>query len=93
MAAPAPERVAATIRALLARRRPGASLCPSEVARALAADAPAWRALLPLVRAVAGELARQGRLEVSRGGRPVDPADPRGPVRLALPRGERFTEG
>lgn len=70
---------------MLEARRPGASLCPSEVARALATEEPALRALLPAIRAVAAELARRGELLVTRGGRPVDPAAVRGPVRYALP--------
>ncbi|MFQ3594108.1 MAG: DUF3253 domain-containing protein [Gemmataceae bacterium] len=70
---------------LLARRRPGASICPSEVARGTGrAD---WRNLMPAVRAAAAELARQGRLVVLQNGEVLPPdADAWvGPVRLGLP--------
>ena len=47
------EAVEAEIFELLARRAPGASICPSEVARALASAPSDWRALMPQVREVA----------------------------------------
>ena len=46
------------ILALLARRRPGTTICPSEAARALAGDDDAaWRPLMPAVREAAAALA------------------------------------
>jgi hypothetical protein len=69
---------------LLAARRPGATVCPSAVARALQPDGGRWRGLMPQVRQVAQQLAQAGRLRVTRGGRPVDAADPGGPIRLGL---------
>lgn len=48
---------------LLARRRPGASICPSEIARGTGRDD--WRSLMPAIRSAAAELARQGRLGAS----------------------------
>ncbi len=69
---------------LLAARRPGATVCPSEVARALEPDGARWRALMPQVRQVAQQLALQGRLRVTRGGVPVDATDAGGPIRLGL---------
>ena len=61
------------------------SICPSEVARALA---PAWRPLRGPVRAAAARLARQGRLEILRKGKAIDPDDMHGVIRLrALPDG------
>ncbi|WP_440108477.1 DUF3253 domain-containing protein [Acidovorax sp. BL-A-41-H1] len=71
--------------ALLARRQPGATICPSEVARALAPSGGAWREHMPQVRYVANALAQKGRLRVTRGGVPVDAATPGGPIRLGLP--------
>lgn len=69
------------IQDLLRRRAADATICPSEVARALAPDD--WRALMPQVRAVAVELARHGQLEIRQGGRTVNPAASlRGPIRL-----------
>ena len=73
----------AAIFALLAERATGATICPSEVARALTAD---WRPLMGPVREVAFRLAREGRLEVRQKGQVVPPdPPPRGPIRLAPP--------
>ena len=73
------ERIAREILARTAARGVGRTLCPSEVARALADD---WRPLMPAVRAVAAELAEAGRIVVTQKGRAVDPRTARGPVRL-----------
>jgi hypothetical protein len=75
------------ITGVLARRAPGASACPSEVARSLSADQ--WRPLMPAVRRVAATLALQGRLLITQRGTPVDPqrvldGGVRGPLRLKL---------
>ncbi len=71
------------IETLLARRRPGATICPSEAARAVASlrDEP-WRPLVPPARDAAARLAAQGRVEVTQTGRVVDLATARGPVRI-----------
>lgn len=69
-----------TIAELLARRDPGKTICPSEVARALGGDE--WRDLMEPVRAVAGELAARGDVVVTQKGQPVDIATARGPVRI-----------
>ena len=59
------------------------SLCPSEVARALTPED--WRPLTARVRREAMVLAREGRIEVLRKGRPVDPAaEIRGVIRLRI---------
>jgi hypothetical protein len=71
--------------ALLAKRQEGATLCPSDVARALATDASQWRSLMPLIRRVAQHLARQGRLHVTRRGAEVDATSRGGPIRLGRP--------
>lgn len=77
--------IAATVERLLAARGAGSSICPSEVARALA-PAPAWRALMPAVRDVARALARAGRLRVTQGHETLSPDEPwRGAIRLRLP--------
>jgi hypothetical protein len=79
---PTAVEIAATTLSLLAARPATASICPSEVARALA-PSPAWRGLMPAVREAARTLARQGRLEVTQGGRALSPdADWRGAIRL-----------
>ncbi|MDX2089262.1 MAG: DUF4385 family protein [Kofleriaceae bacterium] len=69
------------ILALLAQRRPGASICPSEVARAVRPHG-AWRALLPAVRDAAAILARRGAVELRQRGRRVSPRGYKGPVRI-----------
>ncbi|MDF1503623.1 DUF3253 domain-containing protein [Roseisolibacter sp. H3M3-2] len=77
------ERIAETIRTLLGRRAAGATICPSEVARALApAD---WRPLMPRVRAVAATLAAAGEVELRQRGERLETLDGiRGPIRIAL---------
>ena len=77
-------RIEAHIFALLAVREPGASICPSEVARALTTPTR-WRALMPRIRDVAGQLAAVQRLRVTRKGLEVDAHSSGGPIRLALP--------
>lgn len=54
------------------------SLCPSEVAKALAQDC---RPLMPQVRAVA---AGMPEIIATQGGAEVDPLTARGPIRLRL---------
>lgn len=71
--------------ALLSTRQPGATLCPSEVARALVPEGGAWRERMPQVRQVAQALAQQHLLRVTRGGVPVDATAPGGPIRLGRP--------
>lgn len=75
------------ILALLAERAPGKTLCPSEVARALAQDNQAqWRPMMPAVRSAADRLAGQGRLQVLQRGQAVASAvQAVGPIRLARP--------
>jgi hypothetical protein len=78
------EQVRRAIDGLLAERQPGATICPSEVARALAA--PDWRHLMPQVRAVALAMANDGALAVLQGGTPLAlDGVLRGPIRLGRP--------
>lgn len=84
MDAPSDDRIRATIDALLAARRPGATICPSDAARALRPDGD-WRALMDDVRRVAAGEHEAGRLEVRQRGARVDPASARGPIRLGRP--------
>ncbi|MFQ1002094.1 DUF3253 domain-containing protein [Modestobacter sp. SSW1-42] len=73
-----------TIDELLDQRRPGATICPSEAARAV--DAEGWRELMPAARAAAGRLVAAGQAEVTQRGEVVDVATARGPVRIRRPR-------
>ncbi len=68
---------------LLSALEPGKSISPEEVARA--ADAESWRRLLPQVRAICVGLARQGRLVITRHGKPADPNAFKGVYRLRAP--------
>lgn len=63
----------------LAARPGGATICPSEVARARAED---WRPLMEPVRRAARRLVAAGDVEILQGGRVVDPSDARGPIRI-----------
>lgn len=83
MSAPSRPALEAEILRQTAARGPASSICPSEVARALA---EAWRPLLGPVRAAAIGLAQAGRIEILRKGKKVPPEDVRGVIRLrALP--------
>lgn len=84
MAGPSDERIRATIDELLDARRDGATICPSEAARALRPDGD-WRALMDDVRRVAADETDAGRLEVRQGGERVGARSARGPIRLARP--------
>jgi len=68
---------------LLDARAPGATLCPSEVARSLRDEG--WRELMEPVRRAGRRLAARGELVFTQQGRLVDPATARGPVRLRRP--------
>jgi hypothetical protein len=73
-------RLERAIDALLDQRRPEATICPSEAARAV--DPEGWRDLMPAARAAAGRLAVAGTAEVTQGGIVVDVAAAQGPVRV-----------
>lgn len=66
-----------------AARDAGRSICPSEVARALLPEGDTWRRLMGPIRAAAVDLAREGRIEILRKGKPIDPdQEIRGVIRL-----------
>jgi hypothetical protein len=68
---------------LLDDRAEGASICPSEAARAVAGgDGDGWRGHMDAARAAAGRLAEAGLVEVTQRGAVVDVATARGPVRV-----------
>ncbi len=77
-----PDRIRDTIIALCTARGVDKSICPSEVARAL--DGEGWRSHLSRVRSVAADLARQGRIDILRKGKPIDPDRVKGVIRLRL---------
>ncbi len=71
-----------TILSLLAERREGASICPSEAAREVGGDD--WRHLMPAAREAAARLDGRGEVEVVQKGGRVDALDARGPIRIRL---------
>ncbi len=74
------------ITSLLAQRGDAKSICPTEAARALAGN-PAddtWRRELPAIRLAAARLARAGRIDILRKGKPIAPEDIHGVIRLRL---------
>ncbi|MEW2347377.1 MULTISPECIES: DUF3253 domain-containing protein [unclassified Streptomyces] len=72
-----------TILALLDRRAPGATICPSDAARAVHdGDDDGWRALMEPARRAARRLVAAGEVEITQGGHAVDAAEARGPVRI-----------
>lgn len=70
----------AAIVELLAQRRLGATICPSEAARLVAPDD--WRPLMEPARAAARRLVASGRVEITQRGRVVDPSTAKGPIRI-----------
>ena len=74
----------AAILELLNDRKPGASICPSEAARAVFDND--WREQMPQVRSVANEMARQSQIEICQKGIAVYPATAKGPIRLRIHR-------
>ena len=74
-------RLAAAMRALLWHRRPDATICPSDAARAV--GGAEWRDLMGTAREVAAGLATEGIIAVRQHGADVDVATAVGPVRLA----------
>jgi len=76
---------AETILELLAAVPAGKSISPEEAARAMDGEADAWRRRLPQIRSAAVGLARQGKLVITRHGKPADPDNFKGVYRLRLP--------
>lgn len=84
-----PETFETTLLALAAERGPGKTFCPSEAARALGGPHPdGWGPLMQPIRRVAVKLMKEGRLVITRKGRPVDPDDFKGVYRLMMKGGE-----
>jgi len=86
MTRPTDDELTETILRLAAERGDGRTLGPMDVARALGGDHPdGWGPLMQPIRRVAVQLMKDGRLLITRKGRPVDPDDFRGVYRLRLP--------
>lgn len=68
------------ILALLDKRAAGATICPSEVARAHSPDD--WRGMLEAVRRAARRLVAKGEVVITQKGQVVDPSTAKGPIRI-----------
>jgi hypothetical protein len=81
---PVDHALEAAIVDLLTRRARGATICPSEAARAVAGDddPDAWRALMEPARAAARRLVAADVIDITQGGRVVDPSTAKGPIRI-----------
>ncbi|MEU2391386.1 DUF3253 domain-containing protein [Streptomyces sp. NPDC007369] len=76
-------RLERAILELLERRGPTATICPSDAARAVyGGDDDGWRALMEGARRAARRLVAAGEVEITQGGRPVEPTTARGPIRI-----------
>lgn len=65
---------------LLDGRARTATICPSEAARLV--DPDAWRDLMEPARAAARRLVARGEVDITQGGRVVDPSTAQGPIRI-----------
>ncbi|MEJ7634377.1 DUF2256 and DUF3253 domain-containing protein [Aeromicrobium sp.] len=69
---------------MLAARSRESTICPSDVARAVAPDE--WRPMMEPVRRAARRLVDRGEVEITQKGSVVDPSTAKGPIRIRLPR-------
>ncbi|MFJ9624914.1 DUF3253 domain-containing protein [Streptomyces sp. NPDC101181] len=77
------QRLEQAILDLLDGRAPDATICPSDAARAVwSGDDDGWRALMEPSRRAARRLTEAGEVEITQGGRRVDPDRARGPIRI-----------
>ena len=84
---PTDDAVERSVLDLLSRRAVGATICPSEAARAVGGED--WRPLMEPARAAARRLVGRGLVEMTQGGRVVDPSTAKGPVRVRRASSER----
>ncbi len=69
------------LRSLLSGR--AGTVCPSEAARAVGGDDEAnWRPLMEPARRAARRMVADGEVEITQGGKVVDPSTAKGPIRV-----------
>ncbi|MGO2750588.1 MAG: DUF3253 domain-containing protein [Pseudoclavibacter sp.] len=81
-ASPRGEELERAILELLDRRAVGATICPSEAARAVGGDG--WRSEMDAARAAALRLVEVGSVDITQGGEVVDGSTAKGPIRIRL---------
>lgn len=71
---------------LVAQRGPDKSICPTDAARLLAGNPQGdkWRASLSPIRLAAQRLAKAGKIQILRKGKPIAPEDAHGVIRLRI---------
>ena len=69
---------------LLSARARDASICPSEAARQVGGES--WQSLMEPTRMAARRLVAQGKVQITQGGKVVDPSRAKGPIRIRLAR-------
>ncbi|MEO1233540.1 MAG: DUF2256 and DUF3253 domain-containing protein [Myxococcota bacterium] len=79
---PTDEALEVTILDLLARRARGATVCPSEAARAVVEEGNDWRELMEPARSAARRLVARGAVVITQKGQVVDPSTAKGPIRI-----------
>lgn len=79
---PSDEALERAIVELLEARARGASICPSEAAKAVAGKDGAWRSLMEPAREAARRLVARGEVVMTQNHRPVDPSTAKGPIRI-----------
>lgn len=77
---PVDERLEVAILDLLSRRAGGATICPSEAAKAVEPDD--WRELMEPARSAARRLVAAGDVVITQKGAVVDPSTAKGPIRI-----------
>jgi hypothetical protein len=77
---PDDEALEAMIVQQLDERARGATICPSDVARAVSPED--WNRLMEPTRRAARRLVAKGFVEITQKGRAVDPSDFSGPIRI-----------
>ena len=65
---------------LLNARARDASICPSEAARAVGGES--WQSLMEPARKAARRLVAQEKVQITQGGKVVDPSRAKGPIRI-----------
>ncbi len=78
---PAPEVLRAEILRQVTARGADKSICPSEVARSYGED---WQRLMTPVRNAARAMAKDGEIDILRKGKPINPDEMRGVIRLRI---------